>query len=53
MSPRLADVRFIDALKRVWSPAAQTLPTDVDRAAIAAMDGRRFEYSVLTSSGVN
>ena len=28
----------------VGSPAAQTLLTDADRAAIAAMDGRRFEY---------
>jgi len=37
-------VRFIDELKYAWSPAAQTLPRDADRAAIAAMDGRRFEY---------
>jgi hypothetical protein len=37
-------VRFIDELKYAWSPAAQTLPTDADRAAIVAMDGRRFEY---------
>ncbi len=37
-------VRFIGELKAAWSPAAQTLPTDTDRAAIAAMDGRRFEY---------
>ena len=37
-------IRFIDALKSTWSPAAQTLPTDADCTAIAAMDGRRFEY---------
>ena len=37
-------VRFIDELKTAWAPAAQTLPTDADRAAIAEMDGRRFEY---------
>jgi len=53
---------FIDELKRDWSPAAQTLPTDADRAAIAAMDGAwlvfekmgvRLEatrHAVLTSS---
>lgn len=34
-------VGFIDELKAAWSPAAQTLPTDADRAAITAMDGRR------------
>jgi hypothetical protein len=37
-------VQFIDDLKRDWSPAAQTLLTDADQAAIAAMNGRRFEY---------
>ena len=37
-------VRSIDELKQRWSPAAQTLPTDADRVAIAAMDSRRFEY---------
>ncbi len=37
-------VRFVDELKCAWSPAAQTLATDSDRAAITAMDGRRFEY---------
>ena len=37
-------VRFIDELKRGWSPAAQALPSDADRAAIAAMDDKRFEY---------
>jgi hypothetical protein len=37
-------VRYIDDLKCDWSPAAQALPTDADRAAIAAMDERRFKY---------
>jgi hypothetical protein len=32
------------AWRRAWSPAAQTLATDADRPAVAAMDGRRFEY---------
>jgi len=41
---------FIDELKRDWSPAAQTLPTDADRAAIAAMDGRRFETTAWAST---
>ena len=37
-------VRFIDDLKRRWSPVAQTLSADGDRAAISAKDGRLFEY---------
>jgi hypothetical protein len=37
-------LRYVDDLKYAWSPAAQTPPIDADRAAIAAMDGRRFEY---------
>jgi hypothetical protein len=31
-------------LKAKWSPAAQTLPSEADQAAVAAMDGRAFEY---------
>ncbi len=37
-------VGIIKELRYAWSPAAQTLPTDADRTAIAALDGRRFEY---------
>ena len=37
-------LEYVDHLKYAWSPAAQTLPTDADRVAIAAMEGRRFEY---------
>ena len=37
-------VRYIDEPKCDWSPTAQTLSTDADRAGIAAMGGRRFEY---------
>lgn len=32
-------VWYIDELKCDWSPAAQTLPTDADRRAIAAAAG--------------
>jgi hypothetical protein len=38
-------LRYIAELKNVWSPAAQTLATDADRAATAALNGRRFEYN--------
>ena len=37
-------VLYIDDLTCDWSPAAQSLPTDADRVASAALDGRRSEY---------
>jgi hypothetical protein len=37
-------LQLVEELKAKWSPAAQTLPSEEDMAAIAAMDGRTFEY---------
>jgi len=37
-------LRLVAELKAKWSPAAQTLPSEADRGAIAAMDGWAFEY---------
>ncbi len=39
-----AELASVEPFRGVWSPAAQTLPTDADRAVIAAMDGRRFGW---------
>jgi hypothetical protein len=37
-------LRFIDELKAQWSPAAQTLASDDDVAAMVELDGRSYEY---------
>jgi hypothetical protein len=37
-------LQLVGELKSKWSPAAQTVPNADDVTAIAAMDGRTFEY---------
>lgn len=45
-------IGHVKQLASQWSPAAQTLPTDDDRQAIQALDGRQVQYIRMINKGL-